>query len=338
MGDFSGSGWAKRLSLPLLGASILVLQVASARADETGAGGLFVLPVERTWPVNASAAAVFDERLSIAIAETRRARPLGARDVPEAQRSTLPKELSACVTPACLKRLTELTGAERVLGTKLADDGGGPTLFASVYDARTGAVVQRREWPGRPDEPPVSGRLAGEVARWAVGPAPQARAADPPPAVRALAIPPSPGVVALALAPGEPAASQANALLDQLATELGRRGPFSMLSRGGGLPRGGGAPPSQRATVQVEQAHVSLRAHHAHHVREGALAAVMTIVDVPGGTALFSARGHAERSIDSKKVSDAEVMSQLVDDVVAQWMQAFDAQSVAGKLTKKGSP
>ncbi len=185
----------------MLGASILLLGAASARADEVAAGGLFVLPVERTWPVSPSAAAVFDERLSIAIAETRRARPLGARDVPEAQRSTLPKELSACVTPACLKRLAEATGADRVLGTKLADDGGGPTLFASVYDTRTGAVVQRREWPGRPDEPPVSGRLAGEVARWAVGPAPAATATVPPPRpTRAVVIPPSPGVVALELA------------------------------------------------------------------------------------------------------------------------------------------
>jgi len=333
MGDSSGSGWAARFWLPLLGASILVLGATSARADEAGGGGLFVLPVERTWPVSPSAAAVFDERLSIAIAETRRARPLGPRDVPEAQRSTLPKELSACVTPACLKRLAQATGAERVVGTKLADDGGGPTLFASVYDARTGALVQRREWPGRPDEPPVSGRLAGEIARWAVGPAPSPAPAVPPPPVRAAVIPQSPGVVALALAPGEPESSQANALLDQLATQLGRRGRFSILPRGGG-----GASPSQRATVQVEQAHVSLRAHHVHHVREGALAAVVTIVDVPSGTELFSARGHAERSIESKKVSDEEVMSQLVDDVVAQWMQAFDAQSVAGKLTKKGSP
>lgn len=336
MGDSSGSGWAARLRLPLVGIAILVLGARGARADEVGAGGLFVLPVERTWPVSPSTAAVFEERLSIAIAESRRARPLGMRDVPEAQRGTLPKELSACVTPACLKRLAEVTGAERVLGTKLADDGGGPTLFASVYDARTGAIIQRREWPGRPDEWPVSGRLAGEVARWAVGPAPSGRTTTPPPAPPPLALALAPGVVALALAPGEPDASQANALLDQLATQLGRRGPFSVLPRvvGGG---GTGAMPSHRATVQVEQAHVSLRAHHARHVREGALAAVVTIVELPAGTALFSARGHAERSIDSKKIGDAEVMSQLVDDVVAQWMQAFDAQSVGGKLTKKGS-
>jgi len=333
MGDSSGSGWARRSWLPLLGVWILVLGPASARAGDSG-GGLFVLPVEPTWPVSPSAAAVFDERLSIAIAETKRARPLGARDVPEAQRGTLPKQLSECVTPACLRRVADITGAERVLGTKLADDGGAPTLFANVYDARTGAVVQRREWPGRPDEPPVSGRLAGEVARWAVGPAPTARTTVPPPPALTATVTQSAGVVALALAPGEPAGSQANALLDQLATQLGRRGPFSILWRGGA----GGAPPSHRATVQVEQAHVSLRAHHAHHVREGALAAVVTIVELPRGTALFSARGHAERSIDSKKISDAEVMSQLIDDVVAQWMQAFDAQSVAGKLTKKGNP
>ncbi len=319
----------------LVSASILVLGAGNARADEPGAGGLFVLPVERAWPVNASAAAVFEERLSIAIAETKRARPLGTRDVPEAQRSTLPTDLSACVTPACLKRLRDATGAERVLGTKLADDSGGPTLFASVYDPRTGAIVQRREWPGRLDDLPVSARLAGEVARWAVGPAPSARPAPSVPTPpRAVAVPPAPGVVALALAPGEPEGSQASALLEQLAAQLGRRGPFSVLARGGGA----GVAPSQRATVQVEQAHVSLRAHHAHHVREGALAAVVTIVDLPTGTALFSARGHSERTFESKKSSDAEVMSQLVDDVVAQWMQAFDAQSVAGKLTKKGSP
>lgn len=335
MGNSSGSGCAAWFSSLLVGASILVLGAGHARADELGAGGLFVLPVVRAWPVNASAAAVFEERLSIALAETKRARPLGTRDVPEAQRSTLPNDLSACVTPACLKRLRDVTGAERVLGTKLADDSGGPTLFASVYDARTGAIVQRREWPGRPDDLPVSARFAGEVARWAVGPAPSAGpVSPPPPPPRAVSVPPAPGVVALALAPGEPDGSQASALLDQLAAQLGRRGPFSVLARGGAAA---GAP-SQRATVQVEQAHVSLRAHHAHHVREGALAAVVTIVDLRAGTALFSARGHAERTVESKKISDAEVMSQLVDDVVAQWMQAFDAQSVAGKLTKKGSP
>ncbi len=326
-----GDSWAARFASLFVGAAVLVLSAWSARAER--AGGLFVLPVERNWPVNASAAAVFEERLSIAIAETKRARPLGTRDVPEAQRGALPNDLSACVTPACLERLAKITGAERVLGTKLADDGGGPTLFASVYDTRTGAIVQRREWPGRPDELPVSTRLAGEVARWAVGPAPaQTTPSAPPPRVTAIAL--IPGMVALELAPGEPESSQASALLDQLAAQLGRRGPFSVLAPGGAS----GVVPSQRATVRVGQAYVNLRAHHVHHVREGALSAAVTIVDLPSGAALFSAQGHSERSVDSKKTSDAEVMSQLVDDVVAQWMQAFDAQSVARKLTKKGSP
>jgi hypothetical protein len=313
-----------------LGSPVVTSSSRRALAAEAGPGGLFVLPVDRVWPTDESAGRVFEERIAIALAETKRVRPLAPRDIAEGKRGSLPKDLASCVTPACLKRLGEATGAERVLGTRLADDAGRPTLFASVYEARTGAILQRREWPGSPDAPPVSARLAAEVARWSVGePAPAAPQTAPPPAAPRA---PEPGLLSVDLAPGEPDSSQARALADALAAALATRDGFSVVPRGTWR-----ANATHRAVIRVEEAHVSLRPHHAEHVREGSLAAVVTVVELPTEAVVFTTRAHAERSIKSRKTGDAEVMAALVDDVVAQWMAAFQSQAVAGKIRKKGS-
>ena len=315
-------GCARRWVGLVVGALAVVSSASPAEAAEGARGGMFVLPIERAWPVSESAGTVFEERLAISLAEAKRVRPLGPRDIPPARRGGLPKELAACVTPACLRRLAEATTAERVLGIKLADDEGRPTLFATVYEARTGEIVLRKEWPGRRDDPPVGERLAGEVARWA--------ASLPRPGEPAPPAPPPPprfvwrdGVVALDLAPGEPESQQAGALLGALAARLSERRGFSV------IPRGGAGVPSHRAVVKIENVNVTHRPHHLEHVREGSLDASVTITDLPSGLVVFVGRGQADAKAKARHTNDAEVMGALVTDVVAQWMNAFDALGVA---------
>jgi hypothetical protein len=320
------TGRSRRWSLGLVGGALL--WAAPAAAAKNGPA-LFLLPVERALPISDSAAQVFEERLAIAVGDTHRVRVLSARDVPDERRAELPADLTACVSPSCLKRLGEIAGADRVLQSKLADDAGWPTLFATLYDAGTGAILQRREWPARAGEPPPSPRLAGDVARWIVGdPAPPLAPAPRAPAPAALV---APGVVALDLADGEPDSPQAQALMSQLSARLGGRRGFAIVL-GHGAP---GAGCTHRAAVRIEALHVSVRPHHASHAREGALAAALTITELPSERVVFAARGEAQGSVKARKSNDAEVMAVLVTEVVDQWVNAFDAQSVERQLHRR---
>jgi hypothetical protein len=305
----------------------VLLGVSPAAAKGVSGPGLFLLPVERALPVSDSAAQLFEERLAIAFGETRRVRVLSPRDIPDERRADLPPDLAACVSPACLKRLGEIAGAERVLESKLADDGGWPTLFSTLYDAGTGTILQRREWPARAGEQPPSPRLAADVARWVVGdPLPPLAPTPPRPPP-----PPAPGVVTLELAPGEPDSPQTQALMNELASRLGGRRGFSIVL-GRGAPRAG---LTHRAAIRIEGLHVAVRPHHLGHAREGMLAAALTITELPADRVVFAARGEAQGAAKARKSNDVEVMAALVTQVVDQWMYAFDAQSVDRLLRTK---
>jgi hypothetical protein len=293
---------------------------------------MFVLPVARAWPVSESAGDLFEERIGIALTEAKRARALSPRDIPEKRRRDFPADLATCVTPACLKRLGEATGAERVLGLKLADDGGRATLFATVFDVRTGGITQRREWPGGAGGPELTPRLASEVAHWALGEAP---APPPPPPAMPVARAPviEPGLLTFALAPGEPASPQAQALLDELAGRLAGRPGFALA-----LSETPATRPTHRAFVKLEQVNVQNVPHHLTRREVGTLAAALSIVDLASGTTVFAARGEASTSEKARHTNDAAIMAGLVTSVVGQWIAAFDAQQVGERIRRRSHP
>ena len=312
----------------ILAALLFVAPVAAQNAGPRG--GLFVLPIARAWPVSESAGQLFEERIGIALSEAKRVRALSARDIPETQQRALPADLTTCLTPACLKRLGGATGAERVLGIKIADDGGRATLFATVFDVRSGAIVQRREWPGRAAEPELTPRLAAEVARWASGEPP---AVPAPPVAAPVARAPvvEPGLLVFGLAPGEPASPQAQALLNELGTRLAGRPGFSLA-----FSEGPGTNPSHRAAVKIEQMSVRNVPHHLERRQVGTLAATLSITDLASGTVLFAARAQTSVSEKGHRTNDAEVMAGLVTEIVTQWMDSFDAQHTGEKIKRKG--
>src|SRR5262249_18303463 len=157
---------------------------------------------------------------------------LGPRDIQPAARSGLPPDLAACVTPACLKALGEASGADHVLALEVLEDAAGPVLFATIYDAGDGAVVDQRglTWPGGDPAPRA---WADELARWLLrAPAPPV----PPPEREAR--------LAIALAPEQAGRPEARALVAELAGRLQARG----------APRlAGPAAATHQAVVAVER-------------------------------------------------------------------------------------
>jgi hypothetical protein len=227
-----------------------------------------------------------------------------------------------------LKRLGEATRAERVLGLKLADDGGRATLFATVFDTRSGAIRQRREWPGGAGGPELTPQLAAEVARWAVGEVAR------PPATAPLAQAPvvEAGLLAFALAAGEPPSPQAQALLDGLAGRLGGRAGFALA-----LSETPATRPTHRALVKIEQMNVQNVPHHLERREVGTLAAAVSIVDLSSGTTVFAARGQASTSEKARHTTEAALTAELVSAVVGQWVASFDAQQAGEKIRRRSS-
>ena len=198
-----------------------------------------------------------------------------------------------------------------------------------MFDVRSGAIVERREWPGRATEPDLSPHLASEVARWASGEAPP----PPPIAAAPVAHPPfiGPGLLVFGLAPGEPPTPQGQALLSELGGRLAGRSEFSLA-----LSEGPGTNPSHRAEVKIEQMTVRNVPHHLERRQVGTLAASLSITDLASGTVVFAARAQASVSEKAHRANDAEVMAGLITEVVTQWMDSFDAQRAGEKIKRKG--
>jgi hypothetical protein len=311
---------ARRAILPFL--LLYSLGVAATGFAAGERGGVFLLPVEGTWPVGESAAAVFEERLAIALAESKHMRTVTQRDLPGSRRTGLPEKLSTCTAPDCVKKLAALMSVDRVLSIRVADDQGRTILFSALYEGRTGAVASRKEWRtnGREAVPPS---LAGAIASWTVGEAP---APTPPPAKVEVV---KPGVLVVGLAAKQADSIEARTLRGQVTSRLRQYGDFSVQESGAGPDL------SHRATIAVEHMDVTTRPHHVHRYREGSLIATLTITEIATGVVTFSSTGRAEVREKTEHASDTEVVGTLVSRVVDQWMSAFDAQGIRYKLTRK---
>jgi hypothetical protein len=315
--------------MPATWVLVSLLAAASSSAPAAEKDGVFVLPVEGRWPVSDSAATVFEERLTIAFAEGRRLRAVASRDVPASKRGRLPDKLSACTDAECVKKLAEIMGVDRVLEVRLADDAGRVTCFSTVRDGRSGAVVQRKEWPGAYGEAGIPRELALAIARWTLG---EQRTRTAPPVSKPVTV--QPGVLALGLAARQTETPETRALLAELAGRLQGRSDFSVVREGAAKP----GEISQRAGVLVDHVAISSRQHHVRHYRDGSLQATLTISEASSGVVLLSVRGDAKFSEEADHVTDAQALGTLVTRVVDQWMRAFDAQQVSEKLRRKVSP
>ncbi|HZS41522.1 MAG TPA: hypothetical protein VFF06_32050 [Polyangia bacterium] len=283
--------------------------IAVAGADELPS--VLVLPV--------GGAPVLEGRVVIALGQRLRGRAFAWRDVPEARRGILPSDPTACLAPDCVQRLGRASGAARVLSLEFLGDAWRSSLFATLFDGDTGAVLKRREFGALdPSAPPAA--LPGEIASWARGEPPL-----PPSPPRA---PHAPPLVALELAPGAPAAP-GEALLSELAAVLARYSGFSTV-RGASS-----SPPSWRAQVAVESASVTTRPHHLHHYRDAVLIATLTIRDSSTHGVVFARRAQAELSERSKLGTDEAAMAELVRRVAVDWQCALDAQSVEQTLARR---
>jgi hypothetical protein len=308
----------------------LLLAPPAARAEDER---LFVLPVARSRAISDGAARILEERLAIALGETRRVRVLSERDVPAAERRGLPRDLASCESPDCLKRLGRATGAAQALAVRIAEDERQTVMFAQLYDARTGESLRRKEWPAAPPAAgaPPAERIA-ELGRWAVG------IPEPPTAVAATPAfgpPPAPGLVAFEAAPGRPPSSEARALLGAITARLSGNPAYEVLPAGSPLPAG--AAITHRAVVSVDRLSVSTRIRHVRHYRQGVLAATLTISSADGGV-VFMARADAATSERARHTTEQQVVEGLVRDVVDDWVRAFRAEHVDRRLKQRRTP
>jgi hypothetical protein len=307
--------------------ALVPLVVALAPAAPAAAPpppALFILPVRADPWHGFNDPRLLEERIATALGRGHRVRALGPRDVPPRARRELPADLGACTTPACLVALGRATGAQRLLGLEILDEGGRPVLFATLYDASDGGVAGRRELP-RPASAwaSASRTWSEEVARWILG-------APPPPPPPALDAEPRLG---LELAPAQRGRPEARALVSQL----------SALLQGAGVPRlvppgdaGARAGRTHLAVLTVDDVAVSERVHHVHRYRHGVLVASLVVSDVRTGQPIWSRRESAEVSARSDDSSNQGVVDAVVGQVAARL--AVDLQESSLDALMKGDP
>jgi hypothetical protein len=306
------------LGLALLAAGL----TTQSRAAEKG--GVFILPVEGRCPICDNEAAVFEERLAIALGESGHVRTVSHREIPADKRSGLPGNLANCTSPDCVKKLSTLLDVERVLAVRVTDDRGQLILFSTVYEGRTGSVHRRKEWQVKGAESMVPRKLAGDIARWTLD-LPQL---SPPPAFVAEPVP-GPGVLILQASEQQRESSAARALLSELTTRLQGYGDFGLFQAGAKVEA------SHRAIVAVENVNVATRRHKVRHHRDGLLVASLTIEDAASKEIVFSARGRAEATAEVDSASETQVLGTMIPQVVDQWMSAFNEQGIRNKLRRK---
>jgi hypothetical protein len=350
------------LGLALLAAAAAGGAAPAARAETAPAPPaptkVFLLPIAGA----GGAARARDERrllearLHVTLGRARQVAPVIGRDLPAAARRALPPGLEGCASPECLRSLWEASGAERALALELLDEGPEAVVFATLFDTRTGRIVERREFP-QPAAAPATRVWADDVARWVARAAPPRQTAPPLDEDRRPPSAASDGpLLAVSASPAQGARSEAQALAAELAARLAARGRPRLLQPAPALPAGtppapgparaAAAPPpvSHHAVVTVDSVAVSQRTRHVHHHRTGRLIATLTISDVGSGTVVFSHRAFAEASGRARHNTESQIAGELVARVVAGFMDALERQDIDHLLRlpqpneKRGQP
>lgn len=301
---------ARNLALAWL--SILGV-LAWAHPAQAQAPKVFVLPVHsNSWLDHDDR--LLEARVAMALTRGRRVKPVTARELSLAARRQLPPELGECTVPACLRLLGQATGAARVLALELFDEGEAPVLLATLFDARTGEAVERRELPRAAARGP-SRAWADEVARWVSTTSADVRPPIPaPPPPRPTAI-----LLALTLDSNQLARPEGQALLAQLRDQLTRRGRPRLATTDSD------AAITHRAVISVENFGISERPHHVHRYRSGALSASLSITEVRTGAVVFSRRATSELTARARHTTDQQTLGVLVGDLVYRWMTELDS-------------
>jgi hypothetical protein len=310
---------------------LALLLSAPAQATPAEAPALFVLPVQGSYRIGSDEARVLEARVLTALARGRRLRPLGPRDLSARVRAQLPADLAGCVDRACLAILGRATGAGRVLALELLDDRGGPVLFATVFDAASGRIVDQHEL-ARPRSGPSTRAWAEEVVRWVGGTPPAGDAGPEDEPRRPPATAPAP-VLSLELPAEQEGRPEARALRAGLAAGLGRRWRLSLPG-----PTGAAAPAAHRAVITVEQLAITSRSHHVHRHRTGALAATLVITDARTGEVLFSQRATAAVSERAHHGSDQQALEELVEGVLSRWLDVLSEMPLERLVNRREKP
>jgi hypothetical protein len=299
---------------------------------------------------------LLEARLHVTLGRARRVAPIIGRDLPAAARRALPAILEGCASPECLRSLWEASGAERALALELLDEGPEAVVFATIFDTRTGRIVERREFPQQ-GAAPATRVWADDVAGWVARAAPPRQTAPPldedrrPPS----AVPDGP-LLAVSAAPEQGARSEAQALAAELIAQLAARGRPRLLLPAPSLPAGtlpapapaqAPRPPppvSHRAVVVIDSLAVSQRTRHVHHHRTGRLVATLTILDAASGTVVFSHRALADVSGRARHNTESQIVAELVARVAWGFMDALERQDIDHLLRlpqpneKRGQP
>jgi hypothetical protein len=257
---------------------------------------------------------LLEARVGVALAQGHRVRPVAVREVGPLARGNLPADLAECTSLDCLRVLGQATGASRVLGLELFDEGSAPVLLATLYEPRTGQAVATRELPRATGR--SSTRVwAEELARWVATVSTDVRPAPAPIARRPAGV-----LLSLELDRERDQPAEALALQAAMRERLTRRRQPRLAA-----PGEPAEAITHRGLITVESFGISERPHHVHRYRNGQLAAHWQVIDVRTGTVVFSKRASAELSVRARHTTDQQAADALTLEVAARLLDLDDA-------------
>jgi hypothetical protein len=269
-------------------AIVCVASSAGAQTPDPPRHKILVLPLAPTHAITVDTARAFDARLLVALDDTRRIQTL-THD-----------EDSECTTLPCLASLGTKLGASYVLSLAVVPEGGTMTLFGTLVDVKTATAWRRIELP----------RVTSNTLAKA-----------PPELVpQILGTPAGSTVLSWVKPTSVPGVTAANAVHDQLvALKAFKVIPIDGVDR---------SPPTHRAELTVNELTIAEPRRALCKWYDGTLVATFSITDLSNGRVVWTKTVTSRASERVHFSSRSDVIDQMVERAVADWMTAFRAAGV----------
>lgn len=249
---------------------------------------VLVLPLAPNRAIEVDAARAFDARLLVALDDTRRIQTITHDEDPE------------CTTLPCLSELGGQLGATYVLSLAVVPEGQTVTLFGTLVEVRSGTAWRRIELPRV--SPRALARAPAELVPQILG------------------TPPGATVLSWAKPTSAPGLTAATAIHDQLvALKAFKVIPIDGVDR---------APPTHRAELVISELSIAEPRRMLCKWYDGTLVGTFAITELASGRVVWSKQITTTVSRRIHFSSRKDVIDELLDRSVADWMTAFRAAGV----------
>jgi hypothetical protein len=269
--------------------AVAIVCAASSASAETPRHKILVLPLAPTHAITVDTARAFDARLLVALDDTRRIQTL-THD-----------EESECTTLPCLASLGSKLGAAYVLSLAVVPEGKTMTLFGTLVDVKTATAWRRIELPRVTTS--TLAKAPPELVPQILGTAPGATT-----------------VLSWVKPTSVPGVTAATAIHDQLvALRAFKVIPIDGVDR---------SPPTHRAELAISELTIAEPRRALCKWYDGTLVGTFSITDLSNGRVVWTKTVTTRASERVHFSTRSEVIDQMVDRAVADWMTAFRAAGV----------